>query len=86
MPTDLRTEVIQLLAGTEAITDQVSRKIRAHNSSLTFSQSGVRTGEEHEIAGLAQVLQMTQAYLLEIALKLLHRLALGNEDPRKTHD
>lgn len=86
MPTDLETEVIQLLAATEAVNDLVSVRLRPYGDSLTIPQSGARTGEEHEIAGLSQILEISQAYLLEISIKLLHTKAVPDVVPAKTHD
>ena len=86
MPTDLKTEVVQLISGAEALNDLLSAKLERHNNTITTSQSGVRTGEHHEIVGLAQILTLTQAYLLEVAIKLLHQLSVPERPAARTHD
>ena len=86
MPVDIETELVQLWAGSRSIAGLLRSKLPAHENRLTISTIGLRPGRDHQIAGLAQILQLSQSFTLEIAIKTLHRNLYSNSNPPNTYD
>ena len=86
MATDLETEVLQILAATTALDNLLSERLRSFEGSVTVQASGFRSAREHEIVGLAQILKLSHAYMLELSIKLLHTVAPGAQRPEPIHD
>ena len=86
MSVDIETEVWQLWAGIRVISSAIKSRLPEGQHSLTFSTSGQRSGRQHELAGLAQILQLSEAFALELAIKALLREIFPDNNPPKTHD
>ena len=86
LATDLETEVLQIFAATTALDDLISDRLLIFDGSVTVEQSGSRSAREHEIVGLTQILKLSQAYALELSIKLLHTVALTPQHPEPTHN
>ena len=86
MSVEIETEVFQLWAGIRVIASAIRSRLPEGQNSLTFSASGSRSSRQHELAGLAQILQLSGAFALELALKALIRQVSPNNNPPKTHD
>ena len=86
MPVDIETELVQLWAGSRVITHKIQSMLPANQNSLTFSSTGLRSGRDNQLAGLAQILQLAQSFTLEIAIKALYRKLNPKSNPEATHD
>ena len=86
MSVDIDTEVIQLWAGSRVIADMLKSKFLTRNESLTISSVGLRSGPDNQLAGLAQILNLAQAFTLELAIKALYRELNPKSNPENTHD
>ncbi len=86
MPVDIETELVQLWAGSRVITNNIERLLPADQSSLTFSSTGLRSGRDNQLAGLAQILRLAQSFTLEIAIKALYKKLNPKSNPEETHD
>ena len=86
MPVDIETELVQMWAGSRVVAGVMKDKLLASEASLTISTIGLRPGHDHQIAGLAQILHLTQSYTLEVAIKALHKRLNPKSNPEETHD
>ena len=86
MPVDIETELIQLWAGSRVIANKIKCMLPANQSSLTFSSTGLRSGRDNQLAGLAQILRLAQSFTLEIAIKALYKKLNPKSNPEETHD
>ena len=86
MSVDIETEVVQLWAAIRVIASVISSKLPSDKGGLTLSTVGLRSRSEHELAGLAQILELSESFALELAIKALYSGINPNDSPRKTHD
>ena len=86
MSVDIETEVVQLWAGSRVIADVLKSKLLTRGESLTISSTGLRSGHDNQLAGLAQILNLAQSFTLELAIKALYRCLNPNSNPENTHD
>ena len=85
MSTDIDTQLFQLWAGTRALVETINAKLPDHRP-FTMSSIGERPGYEHELAGLAQIVRVAQAFTLELSLKALHQRLYPERSALRTHD
>lgn len=86
MPVDKETEIVQLWAGSRAVAKLLKEMLVAEQGSKTMAATGLRSGREHQLAGLMQILDITQSYTLEIAIKALFKSLNPETNPEETHD
>ncbi len=86
MPVDIETEIVQLWAGSQTIGSILGKLLATHQNNLTTSVTGLRSGLEHRIVGLSQIMELSQSFTLEIAIKALYRSLNPNSNPENTHD
>ena len=86
MPVDIDTEIAQMWAGSRIIADVLKDKLPSTSQSVTIPSTGLRSGYETQLAGLAQVLNLSQAFTLELAIKALYRTLNPGSNPENTHD
>ena len=56
------------------------------SENLTISSVGLRSGHDTQLAGLAQILHLSQSFTLELAIKALYRTLNPDSNPQNTHD
>ena len=86
MSVDIETEFVQLWAASRTVADTLTRVLPKRSENLTISTIGLRSGRDHRIAGLAQILNIAQAFTLELAIKSLYRSLNPHNNPENTHD
>lgn len=86
MPVDIETEIAQMWAGSRAIAGLLKDNLPTRNDSLTISSVGLRSGRDTQIAGLAQILNFSQSFTLELAIKALYMNMNPESNPENTHD
>ena len=86
MTVDIETELVQMWAGSREVEKMLRGKLLAEQGNLSISSMGLRPGRDHQIAGLMQILRLSQSYTLEIAIKALYRTLNPNSNPRHDHD
>ena len=86
MPVDIETELVQLWAGARAVASLVESKLAVDSDEKTISMLGLRPGHDHQLAGLVQIMDLTQSYTLEIAIKALYKSLNSKSNPENTHD
>ena len=86
MPVDIETEVLQLWAAIRVVNGTIKNMLPDGEDSLTIETVGLRPGRHHQIAGLAQILELSQSFTLELAIKALYQLVNPHNSPKKTHD
>ena len=86
MAVDIETEVLQLWAASRTLDSLIQRSLPASNDSLTIPTMGLRSGRDHRLAGLAQLIELSRAFALELAFKALYRAIYPKSNPENTHD
>ena len=86
MPVDRETELVQLWAGSRGVAKLLKEMLDAEQGSKTIAAAGLRSGRDHQLAGLMQILDLTQSYTLEIAIKALFKSLNPETNPEETHD
>ena len=86
MPVDIDTEIAQMWAGSRIIAKMLGDKLSSTSKSVTIPSTGLRSGYETQLAGLAQILNLCQAFTLELAIKALYRSLNPGSNPEHTHD
>ena len=86
MAVDIETEILQIWAAIRVIATTIRNKLPQDEGSLTFAALGSRSGREHELAGLQQILKLSESFALELAIKALYKEEVPNHNPAKTHD
>ncbi len=86
MPVDIETELVQLWAGARAVASLLESQLAADSGKKTISTVGLRPGHDHQLAGLGQIMDLTQSYTLEIAIKALYKSLNSKSNPETTHD
>lgn len=86
MPVDVETEVAQMWAGSRVIANVLRSKLLTRSENLTISSVGLRPGHDTQLAGLTQILNLSQAFTLELAIKALFQTVSPNSNPERTHD
>ena len=86
MSVDIETEVVQLWAGSRVIAKVLKSRLLARGEKLTISSIGLRSGHDHQLAGLMQILNLAQSFTLELAMKALYRDLNPNSNPENTHE
>ena len=86
MPVDIETEIIQMWAGSRVIANVLRSNLLTRSENLTISSVGLRSGQDTQLAGLAQILNLSQAFTLELTIKALYRTLNPDSNPENTHD
>ena len=86
MPVDIETEIAQMWAGSRVIANVLKSNLLTRSENLTISSVGLRSGHDTQLAGLAQILNLSQAFTLELAIKALYRTLNPDSNPENTHD
>ena len=86
MPVDIETEVLQLWAASRVVAEVLRTKLPDDQNSLTVSQTGLRSGRDQQMTGLAQSLELSRSFTLELAIKALFRSINPKSNPENTHD
>ena len=86
MAVDIESELAQVWAGSRVIASVLREKSLSRGDSLTVSTVGLRPGFETQLTGLAQILQISQSFALELAIKALYRTVNCDSNPENTHD
>ena len=85
MAVDIESELAQVWAGSRVIASVLREKSLSRGDSLTVS-TWVASGFETQIDRLAQILQISQSFALELAIKALYRTVNCDSNPENTHD
>ena len=86
MAVDIESELAQVWAGSRVIASVLRAKLLSRSEKLTVSSVGLRPGYETQLTGLTQILQLSQAFALELAIKALYRTLNSDSNPENTHD
>ena len=73
-------------AGSRAVADALKNKLPSGTGSVTVPTTGPRSGRHTQLAGLGQILNLSQAFTLELAIKALYRTLNPGSNPENTHD
>lgn len=86
MAVDIGVEIVQLMAASREINNLLRRKLLQREGGQSIESTGLRAGLDHQIAGLLQMLRISQSYTLEIAIKALFKDLNPGINPQGTHD
>ena len=73
-------------AGSRVIANVLKSNLLTRSENLTISSVGLRSGHDTQLAGLAQILHLSQSFTLELAIKALYRTLNPDGHPENTHD
>ena len=86
MVVDIETELVQMWAGSREVKKLLEGKLLTEQGKLSISPNGLRAGRDHQVAGLMQILRLSQSLTLEIAFKALYKSLNPESNPGRNHD